>query len=180
MQNTHEQHTTRVCNLWEQWWIVLLCDFYLYDPYFRDNFNWSLNALLSYAVVVSVVVLCHVVIVYGWLSSTRFQNGLKEQTDIQALSWGYWIFQKNPQVGSRKLAEIFECGRMQIQSILKKKDAIMEEYESNITPDSRRCHQRSVCDEINISVYKWYSQARQRNVPVSQWCKKRPVWLLLI
>ena len=55
---------------------------------------------------------------------------------------------------------------MQIQSILKK-DAIMEEYESNITPDSIKCHRGSVCDEINDNVCKWYSLARQRNVPVS-------------
>ena len=74
---------------------------------------------------------------------------------------------KNPTHGSRKLAEHFQCGRTQIQSILKNKDAIMAEYEADSIPSSRKRHRPSAFDDINEAMYKWYSLARQRSVPVS-------------
>ena len=36
---------------------------------------------------------------------------------------------KNPGCSSRKLASVFNCGKTQIQGILKKRDEIMEEFE---------------------------------------------------
>ena len=50
---------------------------------------------------------------------------------------------KHPLISSRKLAEIFVCGRSQIQSILKKKDDILFEYETN-APASRKRHQELI------------------------------------
>ena len=47
---------------------------------------------------------------------------------------------KHPLISSRKLADIFGCGRSQIQLILKKKDNIIFEYETN-APASRKRHQ---------------------------------------
>ena len=39
-------------------------------------------------------------------------------------------------VGVRKLAEQFNCGRTQISSILKNKEALLELYESNASSNS--------------------------------------------
>ena len=42
----------------------------------------------------------------------------------------------------------------------------MEEYEADLTP-SRKRHRPSAFDDINEAMFKWYSLAQQRNVPVS-------------
>ena len=73
---------------------------------------------------------------------------------------------KNPNVGSRKLASLFECGKTQIQTILRKQEAIMNDFEAN--GDGGRKRFRSTDNEdINEAVYKWYCLARQRNIPIS-------------
>ena len=38
---------------------------------------------------------------------------------------------ENLRAGSRKIAEVFGCGRTQIQAILKNKETILKEYEAN-------------------------------------------------
>lgn len=73
---------------------------------------------------------------------------------------------KNPSHSSRKIAEVFNCGRTQIQNIIKKKEAILSEYEGN-APGSRKRHRGGEFSDINEAMYRWYSLARQRNVPVS-------------
>ena len=73
---------------------------------------------------------------------------------------------KNPSQSSRKVAKLFNCGRMQIQGIIKKKEAILSEYEANV-PASRNRHRGTEFSNINEAMYRWYSLARQRNVPVS-------------
>jgi len=40
---------------------------------------------------------------------------------------------KNPKETSREVAKVFKCGPIQIQTILKKKDEITEEFERNDT-----------------------------------------------
>ncbi len=73
---------------------------------------------------------------------------------------------KNPGSGCRKIADVFECGETQIQSILLRKEAILAEYESNGPEDRKR---RCITDffDVNDAVYKWYCFARQRSIPVS-------------
>ena len=43
----------------------------------------------------------------------------------------------------------------------------MAEYEADSIPSSRKRHRPSAFDDTNEAMYKWYSLARQRNVPVS-------------
>ena len=38
---------------------------------------------------------------------------------------------KNPGVGTRRIAEIFKCGRTQVQTILKAKESIIADFETN-------------------------------------------------
>ena len=37
----------------------------------------------------------------------------------------------NPTVGMRKIAEVFKCGRTQVQTILKAKKSIISDFETN-------------------------------------------------
>ena len=73
---------------------------------------------------------------------------------------------KHPLISSRKLAEMFVCGRSQIQSILKKKEDIIFEYETN-APAFPKSHRGTHFQQVNEAVLKWYTLARQRNVPIS-------------
>ena len=104
-------------------------------------------------------------------SSTRNELTLKERVDLIDYQ------KKNPSTSSRKLAEIsstssrklaeiFKCGRTQVLQVLKKKDAILEQFESH-APGDRKRKRGTQFEEINDAVFTWYSYTRQRNVPIS-------------
>ena len=70
-------------------------------------------------------------------------------------------------IGSRKLAETFQCGRTQIQAILKNKDTIKDLYESNASDKLAQCQKRTRKSEyadINQALYKWYQLATSRSI----------------
>ena len=73
---------------------------------------------------------------------------------------------RNPSIGSRKIAEIFKCGRTQVQAILKAKESIIADFETN-APASRKCSRSTKYQDVDDAVYKWYRLARERLVPVS-------------
>ena len=72
----------------------------------------------------------------------------------------------NRRVGAKKVADVFECGKTQIQSILLRQESIVSEYESNGSIDRKR-HRTTDYTEVNDAMYKWYCLARQRCIPLS-------------
>ena len=58
----------------------------------------------------------------------------------------------NPNVGKRKVAEKFECGKTQIQSILRKREEIVKDFESNVSCKTKRCRGANH-DEIEKKIY---------------------------
>ena len=64
--------------------------------------------------------------------SSRCELSLKERVNVIEYA------KKNPRVGSRAIAETFGCGRTQIQIILKNREKILEEYETNAALASRK------------------------------------------
>ena len=64
---------------------------------------------------------------------------------------------KNPNLESRKLADHFEIGKTQIQAVLKNKEAIIDAYSSNETPNHVKI-KRS---------WHWHTMCRNSNIPVS-------------
>jgi hypothetical protein len=64
------------------------------------------------------------------------------------------------------LADVFKCGETQNLCILKNKDKIMRDYETN-GPGDRNRHRTIDFTDVNEAVYKRYCLARQRNIPVS-------------
>ena len=74
--------------------------------------------------------------------------------------------EREPTIGSRKLAETFQCGRTQIQTI--HKGSIMQSlYESNSNDKLLQCRKRTRISEyaaINEALYKCYLLATARNI----------------
>ena len=74
---------------------------------------------------------------------------------------------KHPRDSTRVIAEVFNCGRTQIQQILKNKDRIVLEFEAKGEPATRKRKRKAAFQSVNDAVYQWYRLVRQRNVPVS-------------
>ena len=90
------------------------------------------------------------------------RNGLSLKSKVEVIEYA----RNNPTHGSRKIAEVFGCGRTQILNIIKNKQAILSEYEAN-APLYRKRHRTTEFSDVNEVMYTWFSLARQRNVPVS-------------
>ena len=93
-------------------------------------------------------------------SSSRNELTLKQRVELIDHQ------KKNPTCSSRKLADLFKCGRTQVQMILKNKESICEEFEGN-APAGRKRHRGTQFNDVNEAMYTWYRMARQRNIPVS-------------
>ena len=68
---------------------------------------------------------------------------------------------------SRKVAEDFGVGRTQIQETLKRKREIMEDYENNLNPTSKRPKRESNFEQVNELILKWIKDANSRRISVS-------------
>ena len=86
---------------------------------------------------------------------------LSEKVDLIKLSLA------NPKVGSRKLAEKYEIGKTQVNSILSKKNEYLQEWASNVNPKDKKRGRPSEFGEINKIVFKWFCMVRESNVTVS-------------
>ena len=73
----------------------------------------------------------------------------------------------NPNLGSRRIADHFGIGKTQIQKILKNKDAIMNAYASNETPNHAKRKRLSKYTDVNQALWDWYMICRNSNIPIS-------------
>lgn len=74
---------------------------------------------------------------------------------------------KNPGMNTRTLAEMFQCGRTQIASILKNKQSILTLYKSNASGSrihSTKISRISEFEEVNKALYEWYLLACSKNI----------------
>ena len=60
---------------------------------------------------------------------------------------------KNPGVGTRRIAEIFKCGRTQVQAILKAKESIIADFETNASA-SRKHSRGTRYQDVDDAVYE--------------------------
>ena len=91
-------------------------------------------------------------------SSSRNELTLKERYKVIEYS------KKHPRDSTRAIAEVFNCGRTQIQQILKNKDRIVLEFEAKGEPATRKRKRKAEFQSVNDAVYQWYRLVRQRNV----------------
>ena len=76
--------------------------------------------------------------------ATKSRNELCLARKVEVIEYR----KKNPILGSRKITEVFKCGRTQIQNIIKNKETILSEYEAN-APASRKRHHGDKFEDIN-------------------------------
>ena len=96
-------------------------------------------------------------------TSTRTRKILNLKEKVAVLEY----VKKNPGSSSRKISSVFNCGKTQIQNILKTKDEIMDEFEKNGS-ENRKRHRAEGNADVNEALYnKWYCLARERNIPIS-------------
>ena len=93
-------------------------------------------------------------------SVSRKELTLQQRVDVIKYS------KSHPGVGSRAIAQLFSCGRTQIQKILNEKEAILTDFETNAPNSRKRCRGPAYAD-INDAMYQWFCLARERNIPVS-------------
>ena len=65
------------------------------------------------------------------------------------------------------VAEDFGVGKTQIQSIVKRKAEVLEEFEGNCPLDRKRKIRKTGNEEINELCEKWFKEATSRMVTVT-------------
>ena len=79
--------------------------------------------------------------------------------------------EREPKLGVRKLALRFGCGKTQISTILKNKEAVREFYESNASDSLcqvRKRNRKSEYADLNDTLYQWY-QLCVKKKHLSRW-----------
>ena len=111
--------------------------------------------------------------VLSTLKTRQGRNTLSLKKKVEVIK----AAKNNPQFGVRRLADLFECGKTQISSVLKNKESILELYEANASSESVSSRKRArSCEflDINEALHKWYLLACSKNIyPVGpQLCEK--------
>lgn len=83
---------------------------------------------------------------------------LKEKVEV--------IRKSNEGNSTRKLAQMFGCGKTQIVKILKEKAKVLELWNSNEGTKSQKRLNVEKYGEINGLLWEWYTRARASNIPV--------------
>ena len=66
-----------------------------------------------------------------------------------------------------KLAKQFKCGKSTASDILEKKDAYLKKYEECEKPDAMGLYSKSLSEELNKTVFAWFTRVRTLNLHVS-------------
>lgn len=70
-------------------------------------------------------------------------------------------------LSSRKISEIFKCGKTQINNVLKRKREVLEDLECNVDPERKRWHHITGNEEINELCWKWFQDATKHRICVT-------------
>ena len=91
---------------------------------------------------------------------TKKTLALKEKVDV--------IKQRDKSgCGSRSLAEKFIVGKTEILSILKNRDKILRECETNEPSSKQRCARKTSNEEIKKLIREWFKDTSRRKLPIS-------------
>ena len=75
--------------------------------------------------------------------------------------------EENPQLGSRKLAAEFGCGRTCIQTLMKQKEVIMTDWKCSENSSLKKKGKSEEYQDINNAIWRWFCMAREALIPVS-------------
>ena len=97
------------------------------------------------------------------------EEGRKKCNDLN-LKTKYEVIEaseREPNIGTKKLATSIKCGKTQIQTIVKNKENIKELYMSNASSSLVQCTTRSRTSEyvdVNEALYCWYQLVTRKNI----------------
>ena len=63
---------------------------------------------------------------------------------------------QNPGAETRKIAEVFDCSKTQVQTILKNQESIAHHYATNAPAIRKNLHGPQY-EDVDIATYHWYS-----------------------
>ena len=72
-----------------------------------------------------------------------------------------------PKPSQRQLAEKYQVGKSTVGDILRKKDTYLEQFELNANSNKQRFNTNCKFFDINDVVWKWFSSARSKGIPIS-------------
>ncbi|XP_062599444.1 tigger transposable element-derived protein 6-like [Saccostrea cucullata] len=75
--------------------------------------------------------------------------------------------ESQPKISQRVLGEKFKVGKSTVGDILRKKDFYLEQFEKNASPKKSRFNNTCKFFDINDVVFKWFSTARAKGIPIS-------------
>ena len=101
-------------------------------------------------------------IAYRIMAMKCKRNELSLKRKVEVIEY----LRKHHGSSSRTVAKDFDCGKTQIQSIIKNQGVILDEYERNGS-ENRERHRVTEFTEVNEALYKWYCFVGERNIPVS-------------
>ncbi|XP_064647061.1 tigger transposable element-derived protein 6-like [Lineus longissimus] len=67
----------------------------------------------------------------------------------------------------RQLAEMFDIGKTQVSTVLKRKAEYLDAYEENAPTERKRLNVSSELQDVDDLTWKWFQQARSHSLPVS-------------
>ena len=95
-------------------------------------------------------------------SATGKRKDLSASEKVQVIEYK----KENPSAGVRSIAKKFDYSKSQIQSILAKKDEILEHYGASKNAHCKRAR-LSQLKNVDEATYEWYQKARSKNIPVT-------------
>jgi len=95
--------------------------------------------------------------------TTQKVNALSLQEKVEVIK----MKEKQPKLSLRDIASIFKCGHTQVSNTLKKKEAILKQYEENKCRSRKRLKKSTPNDEINDLTWEWFCKARSKGIPIS-------------
>ena len=95
-------------------------------------------------------------------SPKRSRNELDLKRKIELIKQ----YDSLPKPTQKDLAKSFNVGTSTVSDILKKKGEYLKQFGEN-APDKRKRFNSGKCGDLNELIYKWFVQARAKNVPLS-------------
>jgi IS30 family transposase len=93
----------------------------------------------------------------------------KRKVSVLTLQQRVEVLKKHSEGKScRAIAEEFNCGKTQIQSVVRNSDKIMEEWNKCTNSSIKYLKRRKTgYEELNDLIYEWFCVARSKNLPIS-------------
>ena len=91
----------------------------------------------------------------------RVDLNLQQKLNLKADS------EKVPKLTQKELGEKYGISRATVSDILKRKDFYKTQFTDNMESSKKRFSVSSKFSDLNELLFKWFTQARAKNIPIS-------------